>query len=47
MFMWVSCGCWVVRNTTVLQETLFIHAFFGEGIAVESINEEGKLNAVT
>jgi hypothetical protein len=30
--MWVSCGCWVVRNTTVLQETLFIHAFFGEGI---------------
>jgi len=32
MFMWVSCGCWVVRNTTVLQETLFIHAFFGEGI---------------
>jgi hypothetical protein len=33
--MWVSCGCWVVRNTTVLQETLFIHAFFGEGIVVE------------
>jgi len=40
MFMWVSCGCWVVRNTTVLQETLFIHAFFGEGIVYDIIISE-------
>jgi hypothetical protein len=32
MFIWVSCGSWVVGNTTVLQETRFHYAIFGEGI---------------
>jgi len=35
MFIWVSCGCWVMRDTTVLQETLFFHAIFGEGIGIQ------------
>jgi len=36
MFIWVSCGSWVVGNTTVLQETRFHYAIFGEGIAKDA-----------
>jgi hypothetical protein len=35
MFIWVSCGSWVVGNTTVLQETRFHYAIFGEGIGLK------------
>ncbi|MBT7350131.1 hypothetical protein HN803_05050, partial [candidate division WWE3 bacterium] len=38
MFIWVSCGSWVVGNTTVLQETRFHYAIFGEGIVINKRN---------